>query len=221
MRKTARALGASGVEDRLARRPTSSRARSRGRSPAATDRRAAVSVRSPSLDELDEPPLQRRRGPGGRGGRSPGSAARCRRRDGRRATCRRRRGGRAGGGRRRRAANSRTASDRASGRSGYQSRAGRGPGRGRGRSPGSSSRSTGVTVDDDVGLGRRELGDDPAGPRQRARQLVRRPDGLELDGSPSRRRRPSRCPGARPRRPGHDAGRRRRRSPRRRRCAAR
>ena len=44
---------------------------------------------------------------------------------------------------------------------------------------GSSSRSIGVTVDDDVGLGRRQLGDDPAGPGQRAGQLLRRADRLE------------------------------------------
>ena len=77
--------------------------------------------------------------------------------------------------------------------------------------------------DDDVGLGRGELGDDPAGAGQRARQLVGRADGRRAR---TRRRAPRRRPSACAGRAGHDdarsrPGRRRSRSPRRRRCAAR
>ena len=42
-------------------------------------------------------------------------------------------------------------------------------------------------LDDDVGLGRPQLGDDPARPGQRAGELVRRSDRHELEGIVERR----------------------------------
>ena len=92
-----------------------------------------------------------------------------------------------------------------------------------GRSPAARCGRCGVTVSDDVGLGRGELGDDPARAGQRAGQLVRRrrsPTSSNGRSSGS----PSTVDLAR--RPDHDDARhepdaRRRRSPRRRRCAAR
>ena len=76
--------------------------------------------------------------------------------------------------------------------------------------------------DDDVRLGRGELGDDAAGSGQRAGQLVRRADGRRARSrrrAARRRPRPRRARRSRRRR--SRPGRRRRRSPRRRRCAAR
>ena len=87
---------------------------------------------------------------------------------------------------------------------------------------GSSSRSTGVTVTMTSGLRRRELGDDAAGPGQRAGQLVRGADRRELEAIAQRaRRRAPRPPARRSRRRRSRPARRRPRSPRRRRCAAR
>ena len=113
--------------------------------------------------------------PAGRDDHRPGSAGPGRRRADRSATCRRHTGAAGRVGRRRRAGTW-GRSGRTSGRSAYQRR-------GRpwsGHEVAVRRRQLEAVHrrdrDDDVRLGRGELGDDSAGPCQRTRELVRRPD---------------------------------------------
>ena len=215
--KTARALP---VVVGLAGRVTASASRGRAVATALGDVvTAALSAGSP---RATNPASRRSRtaARGGRGGRRSGSAARCRRRAGRPARCRRRTDGRAGAGRRRRGA-ARGRAGRSSARQGIKGAAGRGR--------------------DEVAGRRRQL--DPVDRRDRdaTSGLVaaswamippaRVSDPVSVSGAPiaadlervAERRVVDRRPG----RPAADddarsrPGRRRSRSPRRRRCAAR
>ena len=189
--------------------PGAPRAAFRAGSPRATNSTRRRSIRRPLDQDVAAAGLAAQPDVGARAGRR----ARCRRRT--------------DGARRRRTTSPRSSVEDGSVRHRRvrvsEARVGRGPGRGRASVAGSSIRSTGVTVDDDVGLGRRQLGDDAAGPASASRSACpgRRSPRSRTGrrAAPRRRRRRPAAPLTTT--PGTIRTSPRSRSPRRRRCAAR